>query len=56
MRCAVTVYPTVKFSSDTQEEIAFIMTDITNYVDQSIADFITGVTDIDAEWGIPSRL
>ena len=47
---ATMAYPALMFSSAEQEEIAFAMADIKNYTEQSIADFITGLTDIQSEW------
>ncbi|MEG1514966.1 MAG: extracellular solute-binding protein [Clostridia bacterium] len=47
---AVPVFPAVTFDGVDQEEITFVMTDINNYVMQSIASFITGSVDIEAGW------
>lgn len=49
-RCGVSVFPPVKISAETRETISFVMTDVIAYVQTMTADFITGLTDIDAAW------
>ena len=43
-------YPEVTYDDRTQSELDTIATDINSYVDQMMAEFIVGRTDIDAEW------
>lgn len=43
-------YPAVTYDARSQAELATLATDITSYVDQTMAQFITGELDIDAEW------
>ena len=48
--CGQLVWPVIKTSAATQEELSFVTTDINAFVLSKAADFITGVADIDAEW------
>ena len=48
--CGQLVWPVIKTSAATQEELSFLTTDINAFVLSKAADFITGVADIDAEW------
>ena len=43
-------YPIIVYDDRTQSELDTIATDINSYVDQMMAEFIVGRTDIDAEW------
>lgn len=43
-------YPTVTYDDRTQKELDTIAADITSYVDASMAEFIVGTKDVEAEW------
>ena len=44
------VYPTLFYTDAENSERAIIVTDITNYFGNMVARFVTGQSDIDAEW------
>ena len=44
------VYPTLFYTDTESAERAIIVTDITNYFGNMVAQFVTGQLDIDAEW------
>lgn len=44
------VYPTLFYTDTESAERAIIITDITNYFGNMVAQFVTGQLDIDAEW------
>ena len=44
------VYPTLFYTDAENSERAIIVTDITNYFGNMVAQFVTGQSDIDAEW------
>ena len=43
-------YPDVIYDDRTQKELDTIAADITSYVDTSMAEFIVGTKDVEAEW------
>ena len=44
------VIPKLIYTSDESDAIAEIEVNLKNYVDESLAKFVTGAKDIDAEW------
>lgn len=44
------VYPPVTYTKEHNEELSILRTDIDNIINEKIATWITGESDIDAEW------
>lgn len=48
--CGVLLWPNVTFTVEQSEEMAFFMPDCKSYYEAALADFVTGVRDIETEW------
>ena len=48
--CTTILWPNVQWTVDESEEMAFFLPDCQSYYRASVADFVTGVRDIEAEW------
>ena len=48
--CTTTLWPNVTWTVEESEEMAFFLPDCNSYYKASVADFVTGVRDLDTEW------
>ena len=49
-KCCTMLWPDVTRTVEENEEMAFFLPDCENYFKASVADFVTGVRDIETEW------
>lgn len=48
--CCTMLWPNVTWTVEESEEMAFFLPDCENYYKASVADFVTGVRNIETEW------